>query len=47
LLTTHDPQAVGFADRAHELRDGRLKEYEPDELFLDPGSAASEKERVR
>jgi putative ABC transport system ATP-binding protein len=47
LLATHDPQAVGFADRAHELRDGHLREYEPDELFLDPGSAVSEQEQVR
>jgi len=38
LLTTHDPQAVGFADRAHELRDGRLHCYEPDELFPAPGA---------
>ena len=40
LLTTHDPQAVGFADRAHELRDGHLQDYQPDELFLDPGVLA-------
>jgi putative ABC transport system ATP-binding protein len=45
LLATHDPQAVGFADRAHELRDGRLKDYEPGELFLDPGSALAERVR--
>jgi putative ABC transport system ATP-binding protein len=38
LLTTHDPQAVGFADRAHELRDGRLHSYEPDGLFPAPGA---------
>ncbi len=24
LLVTHDPQAVGFADRVHTLKDGRL-----------------------
>jgi putative ABC transport system ATP-binding protein len=29
LLATHDPQAVAFADRAHELRDGQLHEYNP------------------
>jgi putative ABC transport system ATP-binding protein len=29
LLVTHDPQAAAFADRAHELRDGRLNAYEP------------------
>lgn len=28
LLATHDPQAVAFADQVHELRDGRLREYE-------------------
>jgi putative ABC transport system ATP-binding protein len=30
LLVTHDPQATGFADRVHALRDGRLVDYEPD-----------------
>jgi putative ABC transport system ATP-binding protein len=30
LLTTHDPKAAAFADRALELRDGRLEAYEPD-----------------
>jgi putative ABC transport system ATP-binding protein len=34
LLVTHDPQAVAFADRAHELRDGHLHHYEPEELYL-------------
>ena len=29
LLATHDPQAAAFADRVHELRDGRLFGYEP------------------
>jgi putative ABC transport system ATP-binding protein len=43
LLATHDPQAVGFADRAHELRDGRLRDYEPDELFPDPGAVLAER----
>jgi putative ABC transport system ATP-binding protein len=33
LLATHDPQAVAFADRAHELRDGRLYAYDPDEVY--------------
>jgi putative ABC transport system ATP-binding protein len=28
LLVTHDPQAVAFADRVLELRDGRLAAYE-------------------
>jgi putative ABC transport system ATP-binding protein len=30
VLATHDPQGAAFADRAHELRDGRLREYQPD-----------------
>jgi putative ABC transport system ATP-binding protein len=30
LLATHDPEAAGFADRVHELRDGRLEEYRPE-----------------
>jgi putative ABC transport system ATP-binding protein len=29
LLVTHDPQAAGFADRVHALRDGRLVEHDP------------------
>jgi putative ABC transport system ATP-binding protein len=29
LLATHDPQAAGYADRVHELRDGQLKPYAP------------------
>jgi putative ABC transport system ATP-binding protein len=33
LLATHDPQAVTFADRVHELRDGQLHEYRPDEAY--------------
>jgi putative ABC transport system ATP-binding protein len=36
LLVTHDPQAVAFADRVHMLRDGRLVEYEHDELLMAP-----------
>jgi putative ABC transport system ATP-binding protein len=31
LLVTHDPQAAAFADRVHELRDGRLGDYEPEQ----------------
>jgi putative ABC transport system ATP-binding protein len=38
LLATHDPLAAGFADRVHELRDGRLEEYRPGELLVAPGS---------
>jgi putative ABC transport system ATP-binding protein len=30
LLATHDPRAAAFADRALELRDGRLGAYRPD-----------------
>jgi putative ABC transport system ATP-binding protein len=30
VLATHDPQAAGFADQVHELRDGRLQAYVPD-----------------
>jgi len=30
LLVTHDPQATAYADRVHELRDGRLRAYTPD-----------------
>jgi putative ABC transport system ATP-binding protein len=41
LLATHDPQAVGFADRAYELRDGRLHEYIPEDVFVRPGDAPS------
>jgi putative ABC transport system ATP-binding protein len=41
LLATHDPQAVGFADGAYELRDGRLHEYSPDEVFIRPGDAVA------
>jgi putative ABC transport system ATP-binding protein len=33
LLVTHDPQAAGFADRVRELRDGRLREYNPDAVY--------------
>jgi putative ABC transport system ATP-binding protein len=36
LLVTHDPQAVAFADRVHALRDGRIVEYEPDDIFAAP-----------
>ena len=43
LLVTHDPQAVAFADRGYELRDGHLHDYQPDELYLraTDGTAAS------
>lgn len=38
VLATHDPQAAGFADQAHELRDGCLCEYQPDHLLIPVGS---------
>jgi putative ABC transport system ATP-binding protein len=37
LLATHDPQAAHFADRVHELRDGRLGEYSPDHMQVPVG----------
>ncbi len=40
LLVTHDPQAVSFADRVYELRDGHLHDYQPDELYLRATGAA-------
>jgi putative ABC transport system ATP-binding protein len=42
LLATHDPQAVAFADRVHELRDGHLQEYRPDEVYLHAGGELAE-----
>ena len=36
LLVTHDPQATAYADRVHELRDGRLQAYSPDRDPLAP-----------
>jgi putative ABC transport system ATP-binding protein len=39
LLATHDPQAVHFADRVHELCDGRLTEYRPDHMSAPVGSS--------
>jgi putative ABC transport system ATP-binding protein len=41
LLATHDPQAVAFADCAYELRDGQLQDYNPEEIYLQPGEAAA------
>jgi len=34
VLATHDPQAAGFADQVHELRDGRLGEYRPEHILV-------------
>jgi putative ABC transport system ATP-binding protein len=42
LLATHDPQAVAYADRAHELRDGRLHEYDPSDVYVHVGEALTE-----
>jgi putative ABC transport system ATP-binding protein len=42
LLVTHDPLVAGFADRVHQLRDGRLEEYRPDLLLVAPGSLREE-----
>lgn len=41
LLATHDPQVVGFADCAYELRDGRLHDYDHDDWFARPGEATA------
>ena len=30
ILVTHDPLATGYADRAYELHDGRIRSYEAD-----------------
>jgi putative ABC transport system ATP-binding protein len=38
VLATHDPQAAGFADQVHELRDGSLQEYRPDHVLVPVGS---------
>jgi putative ABC transport system ATP-binding protein len=40
VLATHDPQAAGFADQVHELRDGRLREYVPDHVTGGPTQPA-------
>jgi putative ABC transport system ATP-binding protein len=42
LLATHDPQAAAFADRVHELRDGHLQEYNPDEVYVHADEALAE-----
>jgi putative ABC transport system ATP-binding protein len=41
LLATHDPQAAYFADRVHELRDGRLTDYRPDHIPTPVASSES------
>ncbi len=45
LLVTHDPQAAGYADRVHTLRDGRLQERGPDP-DPDPQVTAAAEERA-
>src|SRR5580704_4155795 len=45
LLVTHDPQAVSFADRVYELRDGHLHNYQPEELYLRTSYAAPQSSR--
>ncbi len=41
VLATHDPQAAGFADQVHELRDGHLGEYRPEHVLV-PASSLEE-----
>jgi putative ABC transport system ATP-binding protein len=38
VLVTHDPYAAAYADRVHALRDGRLVEHEPDQVFVPAGA---------
>ncbi len=38
LLATHDPQAAGFADQVHELRDGCLVQYRPEREPAESGA---------
>jgi putative ABC transport system ATP-binding protein len=42
VLATHDPQAAAFADRVHELRDGRLTDYVPDPAYVAAGGQTVE-----
>lgn len=42
LLATHDPQAAAFADQVHELRDGRLMEYQANPLPMSLGTSSLE-----
>jgi putative ABC transport system ATP-binding protein len=43
VLATHDPQAAGFADQVHELRDGRLGQYRPDHVPVAASGSTPEK----
>jgi putative ABC transport system ATP-binding protein len=38
LLVTHDPRAAAVADRVLALRDGRLREHEPDRAYAPFGA---------
>jgi putative ABC transport system ATP-binding protein len=40
VLATHDPQAAAFAHQVHELRDGRLGRYRPEQTLVRPSPAA-------
>lgn len=42
LLATHDPQAVAFAGRVHELRDGHIQPYDPEGVYMHAGEGLSE-----
>lgn len=46
LLVTHDPEAAAFADRLLELRDGRVKTYEPDHAGAPAGASPSTRPAV-
>ncbi|HEV3033567.1 MAG TPA: ATP-binding cassette domain-containing protein [Solirubrobacteraceae bacterium] len=46
LLVTHDPEAAGYADRVHELRDGRLGDRRPSLGQRDGHSRIGECERA-
>jgi putative ABC transport system ATP-binding protein len=36
VLVSHDPLAAGYADRVFALRDGKLSDFQPDELATPP-----------
>ena len=38
VLATHDPQGAAFADQVHELRDGRMGEYQPEHVLVPTSS---------
>jgi putative ABC transport system ATP-binding protein len=46
LLVTHDPEAAAYADRVHELRDGRLGERRSDLRPRDGQPPPQERERT-